>query len=74
MLKCKGEGCTYKKAWAFRNVGSKILCDECWGHDYGEETCAVCQLGCYEEDYDDDRKVFVCGKCQREKIHAAQNV
>lgn len=76
MIKCQGENCTYEKAWAFRDVGfwsgkSKNLCDECWGHRYGDEVCGVCEEGCYEEDYDEKLDKYICGSCLRkEDVHA----
>jgi len=67
--KCEGEGCTNKRAWAFRarRMGSPYLCDECWGHKYGDQTCQICELGCYDEDVNDDGETYTCGRCVRER-------
>ena len=65
-IKCQGENCNYEGAFAFRSekIGGKRLCDNCWGHKYGEETCERCERGCYPEDQG------VCGACKIELAEA----
>lgn len=71
-LKCVGEGCTNTKAWAFRDVGfwhgkpGQNLCDECYGHRFGDFTCYKCEKNCFEEDAYKDQ--YQCGRCTREEI------
>lgn len=72
-MKCDGEGCTNTKAWGFRDVGfwhgkSKNLCDECYGHLYGDFTCRHCWKHCYEEDREDNAETYLCGRCRREVV------
>lgn len=71
--KCNGEGCTNVKAWGFRDVGfwhgkSKNLCDECYGHRYGDHTCYKCEKGCFDEDMEKDEDTYLCGRCRREVV------
>jgi len=78
-LKCEEVGCTNSKAWAFRDVGfwkgkGHKLCDECYGHKYGEQICRQCELGCYDEDMEDNAETYLCGRCRRNEYQEARAI
>lgn len=68
-MRCEGKNCTKQNVWGFQRTRytHQWLCDDCWGHKYGEHTCRKCEEGCYEEDMEDNTETYLCGRCQREE-------
>lgn len=76
-MKCDGEGCTNTRACVFRDVGfwkgkRELLCDECWGHKFGDFTCSTCEKNCFEEDFDEATQNYLCGRCLRVRNRVQQ--
>lgn len=64
--RCSNPLCDYEGACFFyTNQLTKILCDECHEHDWGENSCVMCEKGCHAEGYVEYLGSFVCARCAR---------